>query len=160
DATTGWWNIATGAPTVTYTCGDAGSGIVSCSSPFTFGEGTGQGNTGSASDLAGNSNTASVSGISVDLTAPSISASVSPASAATGRWNASTGAPTVTYPCSDAGPGLASCSSPFTFGEGAGQGNGGAAVDVAGNSATTSVSGINVDLTAPTAVTFVGGGLT
>lgn len=158
-AGTGWWNIATGEPTATYSCSDAGSGVASCSSPHLFGEGAGQRDTGTVYDLAGNMATTSVSGVNVDLTAPSISASVSPAAAGTGWWNASTGAPTVTYVCSDAGSGLASCPSSHLFGEGAGQGDAGTATDAAGNSASTSVSNVNVDLTAPAAITFVGGAL-
>ena len=156
----GWWNIATGAPTVSYDCSDSGSGVASCSPAHPFGEGADLGDTGSVVDAAGNSNSTSVSGVDVDLTAPSISASVSPDAAASGWWNASTGAPTVTYSCSDAGSGLASCSSPHLFGEGADQGDTGSAADVAGNGATVSVSDIDVDLIAPTGVTFVGGGLT
>jgi len=52
----------------------------------------------------------------VDQAAPSISAAVSPDAADTGWWNASTGAPTVTYTCSDDGSGLASCSDPYLLG--------------------------------------------
>jgi hypothetical protein len=160
DATTGWWNAATSSPTVAYTCGDSGSGIASCSAPFTFGEGADQGDTGTAVDVAGNSSTASVSGVDVDLTAPSISASLAPAfDALTGWWNLATGAPTVTYTCGDAGSGVASCTSPSTFGEGADQGDTGTAVDVAGNSNTASVSNVDADLSAPTAISFSGGGL-
>ncbi|GEM_PF-3259466 len=70
DASTDWWNAATGAPTVTYACGDGGSGIASCSAPHTFGEGSGQSASGTAIDVAGNSSTTSVAGVAVDLTAP------------------------------------------------------------------------------------------
>jgi hypothetical protein len=161
DAATGWWNIATGAPTVTYTCGDpGGSGIASCSPPHAFGEGADQGDTGTAVDAAGNANSASVSNVDVDLSAPSISASVAPnADAATGWWNAATGAPTATYTCGDAGSGLTTCSPAHLFGDGADQGDTGTAVDVAGNSSTAAVSNVNVDLVAPTGLAFVGGGL-
>jgi hypothetical protein len=159
-ASTGWWNIATGAPTVSFTCGDDGSGVTSCTSPSTFGEGADQGATGTAVDAAGNSNTASVSGIDVDLTAPTISASIAPAfDALTGWWNLATGAPTVTYTCGDTGSGVASCTPPSTFGEGADQTATGTAVDAAGNSNTASVSNVDVDLSAPASIAFVGGGL-
>src|SRR5262249_37356137 len=120
-----------------------------CSDPHQFGEGANQGDTGTAMDVAGNSATASVSGIDVDLTAPSISASTSTPAAASGWWNIATGAPTASYSCSDAGSGLASCSAPHVFGEGANQSDTGTAYDLAGNMATTSVSNVNVDLTAP-----------
>jgi hypothetical protein len=156
----GWWNIATGAPSVTYLCSDAGSGVSTCSSPHVFGEGGSLGDTGTAVDAAGNSATASVSGVMVDLTAPSISASVSPSAAGTGWWNASTGAPTATFSCSDAGSGVASCSPAHLFGEGAGQSATGLAVDVAGNGGSATVSNVNVDLTAPVSIAFTGGGLT
>lgn len=97
----------------------------------------------------------------VDQTAPSISASLSPvADATSGWWNLATGAPTVTYTCGDSGSGVASCTAPYTFGEGADQGDTGTAVDVAGNSNAAAVSNVDVDLTAPTALAFVGGGLT
>lgn len=158
-ADTGWWNVATGAPTVTYTCADEGSGIASCTDPFEFGEGAGQGDTGTAVDAAGNSASASVSDVDVDLTPPSISALLDVAPSASGWWNISTGAPTVTYACSDDGSGLASCSDPYSFGEGADQGDTGTAIDVAGNSATASVSDVDVDLTAPGSIAFVGGAL-
>ena len=85
--------------------------------------------------------------------------SVGPAPAASGWWNASTGAPTATFACSDGTSGVASCSSAFTFGEGADQSTTGAATDAAGNSASADVTGIDVDLTGPVNVVFTGGGL-
>ncbi|GIW20286.1 MAG: hypothetical protein KatS3mg065_0582 [Chloroflexota bacterium] len=156
DGTTGWYNLATGAPTVTYTCTDATSGIASCTDPYTFGEGEDQSHTGTAVDNAGNSATASVSDVDVDLTAPTISAALdrSP-DGTTGWYNLATGAPTVTYTCTDATSGIASCTDPYTFGEGEDQSHTGTAVDNAGNSATASVSDVDVDLTAPT-ITYSG----
>ena len=149
-AITGWWNIATGAPTVTYTCDDDGSGLADCTDPYTFLEGADQGHTGTATDTAGNESTGSVSNIDVDLTAPSISAAVTPdADALTGWWNIATGAPTVTYTCDDGLSLVASCTSPYEFAEGADQTHSGEAVDYAGNSASTGVSDVDVDLTAP-----------
>ncbi len=111
-----------------------------------------------ATDGSGNSTTAGAS-FDVDQTPPTVSGSLSPAPAGTGWWNASTGAPTVTWTCGDATSGMASCSAPSTFGEGAGQGAGGTAVDVAGNVGTGFVSGVDVDITAPSAIAFIGGGL-
>jgi hypothetical protein len=162
DAATGWWNVATGAPTVSFDCSDATSGLAApgCPGSHVFGEGSGQAWSGTVSDVAGNTATAGLNAVDVDLTAPSISAAVTPDAAATGWWNAATGAPTVTYTCGDGGSGLASCSAPFTFGEGAGQGATGTAMDLAGNSTTASVSEIDVDLTAPNSLAFVGGALT
>jgi len=104
---------------------------------------------------AGGTSSESVS-IKRDATAPTISASVTPAAAGTGWWNTSTSAPTVTYTCGDATSGVASCPAPYTFGEGAGQSHSGTVVDNAGNTNSAGVSGINVDLTKPT-VTWNGG---
>jgi large repetitive protein len=159
DAVTGWWNIATGAPTVTYTCADTGSsGLASCTSPHLFGEGENQTHSGTATDVAGNSNTAGVSNVDVDLTAPSISAAVTPARPGPGWWNIASGAPTVAYTCLDTdGSGVASClaghgelDNTYAFGEGENQVDSGTATDVAGNTNTAGVSNIDVDLTAPT----------
>lgn len=111
-------------------------------------------------DVAGNSTTRSVSAL-IDLTPPSLSASISPAAAGTGWYNISTGAPTVSFICSDALsglPGADPCPS-HTFTEGANQSFSRTVFDNAGNeSASAGVSGVNVDLTAP--VLTVPAGLT
>jgi hypothetical protein len=66
----GWNN---GPVTVSYSCGDNLSGVASCASDDTLGsEGAGQSATGTAVDNAGNSDTATVSGINIDLTAPGV----------------------------------------------------------------------------------------
>lgn len=70
---TTWWNISSAAPTVTYTCGDALSGVASCTAPHTFLEGEDQVHSGSVTDLAGNTATAGVNDVDVDLTAPGVS---------------------------------------------------------------------------------------
>ncbi|MBI2782095.1 MAG: PxKF domain-containing protein [Chloroflexi bacterium] len=161
DGATGWWNASTGAPTISFDCSDAGSGLAApgCPDSHVFGEGAGQSWDRTVFDVAGNEATAGVTGVDVDLTAPSISASVAPAAADTGWWNLATGAPTVTYTCSDDGSGVASCSAAHPFGEGADQADTGTAVDVAGNTSTASVSNVDVDLAAPTGLAFVGGAL-
>ena len=57
---------------------------------------------------------------------------------------------TVSFVCADAVSGIESCPEPVTLtGEGRDQSAGGTATDRAGNSATVSVEGINIDLTAP-----------
>jgi hypothetical protein len=71
-ATSGWYNIATGAPTVSFTCSDAPSGIYTCPASHLFGEGENQSYSGTAYDNAGNSNSAGVTNVDVDLTAPAI----------------------------------------------------------------------------------------
>ncbi|HYZ12838.1 MAG TPA: PxKF domain-containing protein [Actinomycetota bacterium] len=83
-----------------------------------------------------------------DATAPTISGSASPAANGDG-WNNSD--VTVSYTCDDNLSGVASCGADESLSsEGAGQSSTGTAVDKAGNSATDTVSGINIDKTAPT----------
>lgn len=108
-----------------------------------------------ATDGAGN-NDADSAGFDIDQTAPSIVPAIGPAPAATGWWNATTGAPTATFACSDDTSGVVSCSDPFAFGEGADQSTTGTATDAAGNSSTADVTDIDVDLTAPVVAAFVG----
>jgi len=156
DSSTGWWNLDTGAPTVTYSCIDSVSGVASCTDAHTFGEGPDQAHEGTAVDKAGNSARAEVSGVDVDLTAPTISAALGSASssspAASGWWNKTTGAPTVTYSCDDIGSGLAvgACPAAHTFADGEDQSQSGTVHDRAGNSATAEVTNVDVDVTVPT----------
>jgi hypothetical protein len=148
-APTGWWNIDTGAPTVSFTCSDDTSGLAgACPAAYIFGEGENQSYSGTIHDNAGNSASAGVSDIDVDLTAPTISGSAEPAPNANG-WNNTD--VTVTFTCGDSLSDIAYCSPSQTLSsEGADQSATGTAVDNAGNSATATVSGINIDLTAPT----------
>jgi hypothetical protein len=81
-----------------------------------------------------------------DATPPTIIASVSSVANANG-WRASP--VTVSFTCTDATSGIASCSEPLTLGEGASQSAAGAAADNAGNTASSEVTGINVDVTPP-----------
>jgi hypothetical protein len=174
-AASGWYNIASNDPdpglTVDASDGDL-VGVVSLActdngvdvgpldpsgGSFVLGDGS-HAIACSASDGAGNSAGATAS-YQVDQTPPSISVAVSPSASASGWWNAATGAPTVTWTCSDGGSGLASCSDPSTLGEGVDLSATGTAVDAAGNAATAAVSGIDVDVSAPAAISFVGGGL-
>jgi hypothetical protein len=80
-ASTGWYNLATGAPTAHYTCNDVdgdgnpanggASGVVSCGPDHLFGsDANPQSNTGKATDDAGLSDTASVNNVKVDLSKP------------------------------------------------------------------------------------------
>jgi hypothetical protein len=81
-----------------------------------------------------------------DSTPPSVLVSLSPAPNGAG-WN--TSPVTVSFACSDADSGIASCPSPVVVaGEGANQVVTGTATDAAGNSASTSVA-INLDETPP-----------
>lgn len=153
---TGWYNVASGTPTVTYTCIDALSGVASCSSPQLFSEGANQSHTGTAVDNAGNIATTDIVDVDVDLTNPVVTADLVPDPASSGWFNSATGAPTVTFTCSDATSGIASCPGPYTFPDSPDQSHSGTAYDQAGNSANAGVEHVNVDLTAPE-ITWVGG---
>jgi hypothetical protein len=135
---------------VTYTCDDGLSGIGDCTDSHTFGNGENQTHQGTATDHAGNNAYIGVNNIDVDLTAPTISAAVTPARPASGWWNIASGAPTVTYTCGDTGgSGISSCTTPHTFPQGEDQTHQGTAVDNAGNTATAGVTNVDVDLTTP-----------
>jgi hypothetical protein len=54
-ALTGWYNLATGAPTATFAGSDSGSGLAGISAPFTFGAGSHLSATAAVTDIAGNS---------------------------------------------------------------------------------------------------------
>lgn len=84
-----------------------------------------------------------------DTTPPTITATRSPTPNASDWNNANV---TVTYTCSDSQSGIASCSAPSVLSnDGVNQSASGTAVDNAGNSSSTTVSGINIDKTVPTA---------
>ena len=105
---------------------------------------------------AGGTDSVSVT-IKIDQTAPSINASRSPDANDHG-WSNSDVA--VTFVCSDALSGTASCTPPMTLtGEGAGQAATGTAKDLAGNEATATIDGIDIDKTAPSVV-YTGNSLT
>lgn len=140
----GWNNTDV---TVSFECSDLVSGVASCSAGETVTtEGATQPVSGTASDNAGNSATATTS-VSIDKTAPTITGSASPTANENG-WNS---APvTVSFTCSDALSGVSSCSAPTTLSsEGSGQSATGNAADVAGNTTSTTVSDVNIDTTAP-----------
>ena len=102
----------------------------------------------SATSAGGSAGPVDVS-IKRDATAPTIAGSASPA-ANTHGWNNTD--VTVAFSCDDNVSGVASCGPNQTLSsEGSDQSVGGNAVDNAGNSAGTTVTGINIDKTAPTA---------
>ena len=187
-AGTGWYNIASsgadgvrldvsafdGSGVTNISCVDGSTLVYSEATDGNFSVGDGSHSIScTATDGLGNSGAGAGStsmplAFKVDQTTPTISAAVAPARPASGWWNAASGAPTVTYTCGDGGSGLASCSSPVTFGEGEDQTDTGTATDLAGNSNTATVTNIDVDLTTPTvtvtgftdgAVFYVGGSL-
>ena len=96
-------------------------------------------------DPAGNCATGTLS-LSIDKTDPTISYQLSRAPNGAG-WH--DGDVVVTFSCTDALSGVASCTAPITVGEGASQTITGTAVDLAGRSKSVQVA-LNVDKTAPT----------
>ncbi|KRB43106.1 hypothetical protein ASD90_22280 [Terrabacter sp. Root181] len=141
------WNNAD--VTVTFTCVDPGdlSGIASCTAPQTVTtEGASQSVTGTAVDQAGNTAT-DPARVSVDKTKPTITGSRSPAANESG-WNNT--AVTVHFDGKDSLSGIDGVTADKTLGEGTNQSLEGTAVDAAGNLASTTVGGINVDQTVPT----------
>lgn len=146
----GWNN---GAVTVTFHCTDDRSGVDQLSDPVTVDtEGADQSATGTCTDKAGNTATLTVDEIDIDLSAPAITGSRTPAANANG-WN--NGAVTVSFVCSDTGPsGIATdtVAGATLDQDGADQSvtNTGACTDAAGNSAApATVAGINIDTTDP-----------
>ena len=134
--------------TVTFTCSDGtGSGITSCGPSRTVTtEGRDQAVTGTAVDNAGNSATDPAT-VSIDKTKPTITASRDRAPNASGWYNDDV---RVSFECGDSLSGIDTCpTAPVTLGEGANQSASGTAADAAGNSATATERGINVDKTAP-----------
>jgi hypothetical protein len=139
----GWNNTDV---TVTFTCSDAGSGVATCPGPVQVTtEGANQVITGTATDIAGNTTTTSVT-LKIDKTPPVITANVSPQPNANG-WN--TSLVTVTFQCSDSGSGIVSCPGPQTVStEGANQLVSGTATDAAGNTSSASAT-ISLETSSP-----------
>jgi hypothetical protein len=138
----GWYNADV---TVSYECADnpGGSGVDGCPAATTLGEGAGQSATGTALDAAGNTGSATVTGINVDKTPPVLAGTPS-----TTGW--STGDVTVTWTCTDAGSGVVAVPEVSTVtGEGGDLSASATCVDKAGNSISTTVSGIRIDRAAP-----------
>lgn len=148
DANSAGWNNED--VSVSFGCEDNLSGVASCGPDQTVAsDGANQSALGTAADRAGNTETATVGGINIDQTDPTISGSIAPATPnGSNGWYVT--APTVTFTCEDALSGVASCSSPLTLGENASpQTVPGTATDVADNAATDSVGGVKVDLSDP-----------
>lgn len=90
---------------------------------------------------------ATCNGLLVDTTPPTIQGSVDRAPNTDGWYNTEV---TITFTCSDAGSGIATCPDPVTLSaDGADQSVTGTATDQAGNTASVTVTGINIDRTAP-----------
>jgi hypothetical protein len=141
-----WTNAA--AVRVTFTCSDAGSGVASCTPPVDVTtEGGGQQIAGTATDNAGNT-AGDTATVSVDRSPPTVFGLTDRAANGSG-WYADD--VTISFTCADqaALSGIRSCPASQTLAEGKNQAAAGTATDIAGNTATASVTGINVDKTAP-----------
>ncbi len=129
--------------TVTYAANDDRSGLVSVSASKALVEGSNQSASGTATDAAGNSSSAGVTGINVDKTAPVLTGTFPD------RWH--TNDVTVGWTCTDGLSGLLGQPADVVVaGEGRDLSATASCTDVAGNSTTTTVSGIKIDRTAPT----------
>lgn len=149
----GWNNTDV---TVSFECSDALSGVDGkCPSEQTFGEGANQSATASVSDHAGNIARVTESNINIDKTPPTISASANRNPNGAGWYNADV---TVSFTCNDSLSGLSgSCPVSKVLGEGANQSVTASVTDKAGNTASASRGGINVDKTAPVALLTASG---
>jgi hypothetical protein len=138
------WNNST--VTVSFTCTDTISGVASCSAPVSVViEGANQIITGTATDKAGNTATASVT-IRLDRTPPTNTASTAPAPNAAG-WNNTD--VTVTFTCSDAFSTIGFCpTAVIVTAESASQVVSGIARDKADNTTTASTT-LKLDRTPP-----------
>jgi hypothetical protein len=135
--------------TVTFTCTDSGSGIATCTTPVTKGEGAAQNVEGTATDKAGNSATDATT-VNVDKTKPTVTGGLSADANGNGWFKANV---TASFTCADQDglSGVLSCPAAKTLGEGENQSAGGTAIDAADNeSGLFTLTGINVDKTDPT----------
>src|SRR5207244_12745191 len=135
--------------TVSFSCADPLSGVASCSSPTTLGEGANQSVTGNVADNADNASSATVSHLNVDETAPTISGAPtsSPNGAGWYRHDVS-----VEWTCADALSGIdGPCpANSVILGEGENLSASANTADQAGKTAGATGSGIRLDKTAPT----------
>ena len=143
--------------TVRFEATDDMSGVVSVTGPATFdSDGSGMSITGCACDAAGNTACVAVGDINVDKTAPELVAIVTPEPSKGGWYQEDV---TVRFEATDSVSGVAYVSEPTAFAfDGANLAVTGYASDVAGNEATLSITGINVDTTAPTLSAIVNPG--
>ena len=133
---------------VSFTCGDALSGIDTCPAAKTLGEGADQSASGTATDAAGNSASDGVSGIDVDETRPSLAGAPTTAANANGWYRDDV---TIDWTCSDGLSGIDGACPPNSVitGEGAALSASASVSDKAGNERTATVNGIKIDRYAP-----------
>ena len=147
----GDWNNSDVTVTFNAKDDDAGSGVANVTGPVTVStETAGQLVTGTANDTAGNKSTDSVT-VKLDKTAPTITGAITGGTKTPSGWY--TGPVTVTFSCSDALSGIAACPDPVVLSANGANTATGTATDNAGNTATATVSGINIDQEKPTLTT-------
>ncbi|HEY1280909.1 MAG TPA: hypothetical protein VGF22_14630, partial [Acidimicrobiales bacterium] len=142
------WNNSNAS--IAWTATDTGSGVASGPSPASDSQNqptttAGVVKSSEAFDRVGNKGTGSVT-VKLDKEQPTITMTRSPVANADG-WNNSD--VTASSTCVDGLSGIKSCPAPYVFHEGANQSYTASAVDNADNSKSDSVSGVNVDKTAP-----------
>lgn len=140
------WN--NGDVNVHFDCSDSLSGVDSCTIESVVStEGAGQSVSGTATDKAGNSASGVVSDINIDKTPPSITGSATTSSNTNGWYNHDV---IVHFTASDTVSGIYTVTHDSIISlEGINQSVTGTATDKAGNSASATVSGINIDKTPP-----------
>src|SRR6266851_2940630 len=136
---------------VTYACADGGSGVdvVTITAPVTLtAEGKDQSATGLCADLVGNTATATFTNVDIDKTAPTISYQGQSPAANSAGWNNTN--VVLGWTCADALSGSVAASVTATIAtEGTNQSASGTCSDKAGNTATNTQGGINIDMTPP-----------
>ena len=144
--------------TVTWSCADAQSGVVSATITQTItSEGTNQSAAGTCANRAGLTASNTQTGINIDKTAPTITFSSRLPAANGNGWNSTD--VTATWSCANSlSPILSGTVTQTLTAEGAGQSATGMCQDQAGNTASNTQSGINIDKTAPTGVALVPSG--
>jgi pimeloyl-ACP methyl ester carboxylesterase len=140
----GWRNTPV---TAHFTCTSPGSTVTSCPPDrVIYTEGAGQTVSGTMTDANGGTAAVTSPPFSIDLTAPSITVSVTPSGAS--GWNTSPVA--ADFTCADAVSGVSSCPTDREIAtEGNGQTVGGTATDLAGNTASVTSATFRIDLTPP-----------
>jgi sugar lactone lactonase YvrE len=138
--------------TVQFTCSDTGSGVATCPSNQVFSADGVYQATGVSTDRAGNSGTGIFAGIEIDKTAPTVTASATKSDGTAyvaGTWTNQT--VTVSFTCSDAGSGVATCPSNVVLSaEGVTPAVTATASDKAGNTVNSVFGPVWIDKTPPT----------